>query len=257
MGEIKYIKNPEKELFNVAKNSFDNSSWRDFLFEIINKYNFDPWNLDISIFTKTYLHEITNLKKIDFNLSGKLLTISVYLLRLKTKELIEKDIKGIDEKIEEINRLDEENFEIDDLMEFDGKIEETKKEYKINFKNPFSRKKKVSIYDLIKTLENTLTSHRVRKQNFLDRANLKNLEYDGPKFEKKDLKQLLVELFDTIKNELSEKNSHINFSSLIKDEKTKLGILNKFIPLLHLHNQEKIFTKQNSHLDEIEIHKNQ
>ena len=233
------LQNPEIDLLNIAKNTIDDS-WKDFLFEIINKHNLNPWNLDITLFTKSYLDSIKDLSEMDFNLSGKFLIISVFLLKLKSKELLEKDIKNFEEFERESKNDGEINDEFED-MEFDEENFPTKKNYKINLRNPFSRKKKVSIFDLIGELENTLKKSEIKKQKAFEKKLLKQEKYEGPIFKRKskELKELLLELFDEIELHLN-KMGHLKFSHLINKKKhNKVNILQKFIPLLHLSNQKK------------------
>ena len=247
------LKNPEINLSNIAKSTIDNS-WRDFLFDIINKHGLNPWDLDISLFTKSYLESIKNLKNIDFNISAKFLVISIYLLKMKSKELLQNDIKNFEEFERETEESDFEDFP----EEFENGFEK-KKTYKIKLRNPFERKKKVSIFELIKELETTLKNSEIKKQRALERKILSQEKYEGPIFEKKtkNLKDLLIELIEEIEFHLN-KMGHLKFSMLVDKKKhTKINILEKFIPLLHLSNQNKIILEQNKHFGEIHITKNE
>ena len=70
-----------------------------------------------------------------------------------------------------------------------------------------------------------------------------------------DLKEIIEELFGVISQEWENKKGHVVFSHITRDTKHKMGILEKFLPLLHLHNQNKIYLKQEKHFGDIEIHK--
>lgn len=250
----------QNQIYDIATNQ-EILDWKSFLLELINKEGLDPFNIDLTILTQKYLTNIEKLKKIDFNLSAKFLTIAVYLLKTKTDFLIQKEIRGIDEKINQIensnqDQIDElENLEDLDFNQLD--FEEKKKKYTLKYKNPLARKRKVTIYDLIKTLEKTLEQSNKRRANFLQRKN--QGKYTGPIYQKKpkDLKQLIDELYEFIINEISKKNASIHFSSIIYKTKNKMEILEKFIPLLHLKNHNKIDISQEKHFSEIKIHKTQ
>ncbi len=256
--ELKYIK-PEEKLYDFAINE-NNLDWKNFLFELIKNENLDPWNINISIFTKIYLDAFYNLDKKNFNISGKFLTIAVFLLKTKTEELLKNDIVNYSDKISKLENVEIDDLEdLEDFEDFSNNLENLAKKrekYKLDFRNPLARKKKVSIYDLVKTLEKTLSQSQIRLENFFQRKQIG--KYDGPQFvrKKKDLKQIIEELYAQILQDFAETGkSHIKFSKISKDIEIKMDILEKFIPLLHLHNQGKIDLRQEKHFDEIKIHK--
>ncbi len=249
---------PEEKIYNIAldKNKLD---WKSFLYNLINEENIDPWDIDLSFLTKKYINKIKNLKEIDFEISGKLLTIAVFLLKTKVEKLIDVDLRGINEKINQIETEDFEN-EIEELSELDKQIDnieefENKKSYKLKYRNPIARKRKVNIFDLIKALEKTLDKSKRRKENILMKK--RNVEYEGPKYHetKKNLKELIEDIYKTIIDEIENKKSHVKFSSLING-KSKKEIIETFLPILHLKNEEKINLKQEKHFGEIYITKN-
>ena len=255
-----YIR-PVDRIYQVAtdKEAID---WKGFLHDLIEQEGLDPWDIDLVVLTKTYLKALKEVNQVDFDISGKLLTIAVFLLKTKAEVLVEKDLRGIEEQIENAQNPDEsEDFveDIESLEEFDAELENAqpkkKQEYKLKVRNPLARKRKVNIFDLIKTLEKTFEQSNKRKQNFLER-NAK-AHYDGPMYEKKqkDLKQIIEELHDMIQEELSQKQAHVTFSYLNKQSKKRMDVLQKFIPLLHLHNQDRVKVKQEEHFGEITVHK--
>lgn len=254
---------PQDEIYNVAvdRNTFD---WKKLLEDIIYNNNLDPFDIDISKLTKTYLQTVQDLKDLDFAISGKLLTIAVFLLKRKAQYLVEHDISGIDQTLDSLQDLESNDFdsELDMLEDMDDFLEQKSRkkhsgEYKVKVRNPIARKRKVTLHDLISTLEKTFKQSNLRRKNFV----LKNtdVEYKGPEYnkKKKDLKTIIEELFESLLEEFSSKKAHVVFHRdvLVGDEKDKIDILHKFIPLLHLHNQEKVILKQKKHFNDIEIHK--
>jgi len=256
--DLNYIR-PVDRIYDVATNR-DELDWKGFLHNLINIEGLDPWDIDLSILTKKYLDSLNEVKDIDFNISGKFLTIAVFLLKIKAENLIDVEIRGLDNKLSNLKSSDSiDDFEdgIDSLEELDMDINELskKKSYKIHLRNPMARKRKVSIYDLIKTLEKTFEQSNKRRVNFF----LKNSteDYSGPVYEKKpkDLKVIISELFSVISEQFSQKSGHVSFNHLTKDINHREGILEKFIPLLHLHNQGKVEINQDEHLGDIKIHR--
>ena len=238
----------EEKILQIA-NSKEDFNWKSFLYSLISEEGLDPWDIDLKSLSKKYLNSISKLKEIDFNISGKLLTIAVFLLKTKAINLIEKDLRGLDE---EIAKVTQENLE-EDFFEEEFEDQTQKKEFIMKPRNPMARKRKVTIFDLIKTLEQTIEqSNRRRKNIFL--RNLDNFEYEGPIYERKnkDLKEIIEELYQIILKHL-EKKDFIEFSKLSGKSKKRSEILDKFIPLLHLHNNSQIILKQKKHFGEIYV----
>ena len=253
-----YIR-PEEKIYDIATNK-NEINWKNFLYELINDEGLDPWDVDLGILTQKYLKAIRELNQVDFEVSGKFLTIAVFLLKTKAELLVEKDLRGIEEKIAWANQSEDPMSELDTLEDLDNHIEqmqeETQKEkYSIKIRNPIARKRKVNIFDLIKLLEKTFEQSNKRRENFFYKNH--DVKYSGPVYEKKpmDLKEIIEDLFQVINDEWNNKKGHVLFSHLTSGTKHKMGILEKFIPLLHLHNQNKVYLKQENHFDDIQIHK--
>lgn len=254
--EVEYIRAEEK-IYDVATNK-DIVDWKNFLYELINNEGLDPWNIDLGILTKKYIESLKELRNVDFNVSGKFLTIAVFLLKTKTDVLIERDIRGIENTIADLQSNSDDFDNLEDLEGLDLDLDEgipKKKKYVLKYRNPIARKRKVTIFDLIKTLEKTFEQSNKRRANFLQRK--ASGRYDGPMYEKrpKDLKQLIEELYDFIVNELSSKAGHVHFSKIVDGIGNKMEILEKFIPLLHLTNHGKVALNQDEHFGEIKIEK--
>lgn len=261
-SETQYMR-PEERIVQMA-NDKEKIDWKDFLYKLIYSEGLDPWDIDLGVLTKGYLVAIKEIKEVDFESSGKFLTIAVFLLKTKAENLVDKDLRGIEEKIAWAQQGDGDgDADFDSLEELDSHLEELegianikkKEKYAIKVRNPIARKRKVNIFDLIKVLERTFEQSNKRRANFFARN--PDVEYEGPRYEKKpmDLKQIIAELHDLILAELKNKKGHVAFSHISRGINDKMGILEKFIPLLHLHNHEKVYLKQNSHLGEIEIHR--
>lgn len=253
---------PEQKIYQVATNK-NELDWKGFLYQLIYREGLDPWDIDLGILTKTYLEALKSMQDVDFDISGKFLTIAVFLLKTKAENLVEKDLRGIEKQIQEVENTSESYMdEIDSLEDLDNQLEmatvkKKKEKYAIKVRNPIARKRKVNIFDLIKTLEKTFEQSNKRRANFFQKHG--DVKYDGPMYEKKpkDLKAIIEELYDIILGELSDKKGHVTFSHISKDSPDKMSILEKFIPLLHLHNQDRVTLKQDNHFGEIFIHKSE
>ena len=257
-GETADYIRPEERILKVA-NDKNEINWKSFLYQLIHDENLDPWDIDLGILTQKYLEVMRDLKEVDFDSSGKFLTIAVFLLKTKAENLVEQDLRGIEEQIAQAQRSDDSTEEIESLEEIDSHLEDIsdfkkKERYTIKVRNPIARKRKVNIFDLVKLLENTFKQSNRRRENFFYRNH--KWEYEGPIFEKKkkDLKEIISELHDLIVCEWKSKKGHITFGYVSKNAKSKMELLHIFMPLLHLHNQNKVYLKQKGHFGDIEIH---
>jgi chromatin segregation and condensation protein Rec8/ScpA/Scc1 (kleisin family) len=255
---------PEERIYVVATDK-DSLDWKGFLYQLIHDEGLDPWNIDLGILTKRYLEAVKTMKFVDFDITGKFLTIAVFLLKTKAEYLVDKDLRGIDDQIAQVQIVDAgsgfDNWET--LEELDSHLEDLEKKrrsenYEIKVRNPIARKRKVNIFDLINLLEKTFKQSNKRKANFL----LKNGDkfddrgYDGPMYEENpmDLVTIIDNLHNAILEQLQQTDKHIIFSNFIRPEHSTLEVLENFLPLLYLHNQDKVYLKQKNHFDDIEIH---
>jgi len=258
--KVEYL-GPEERIYDIALNK-DDVDWKGLLHQLIKSEGLDMFDIDLAILTNRYLETLKTMKNIDFDVSGKLLTIAVFLLKNKAELLVERDLRGISRRIAEVENVTGENMldTIEGLSDFDLELNQfsklkDKEKYVIKIRNPLARKRKVNIFDLIKTLEKTFEQSNRRRFNFLARH--PDLHYEGPMYDikPKDIKTIIDELHKVILHEFSNKKgqTHISFSHLIFGVKHKRGILDKFVPLLHLHNQAKVVLTQEEHFGEIKI----
>ena len=80
--EIQEYIRPEDKIYAIATNR-DELDWKGFLYNLINREGLNPWDVDLSVLTHTYLNELKKVNSVDFDISGKLLTIAVFLLKTK------------------------------------------------------------------------------------------------------------------------------------------------------------------------------
>lgn len=255
---------PEERIYVVATDK-DNLDWKGFLYQLIHDEGLDPWNVDLGILTNRYLAAVKQMTIVDFDITGKFLTIAVFLLKTKAEHLVDKDLRGIDDQIAQVQVSDNGEFgDWETLEELDSHLEDLERKrrrenYEIKVRNPIARKRKVNIFDLINLLEKTFKQSNKRKANFLQRNGLEfedDMGYDGPMYEENpmDLATIIDNLHNTILEQLQQTDEHIHFSKFINPEHSTLEVLEKFMPLLYLHNQDKVYLKQKNHFDDIEIH---
>ena len=219
----------------------DEITWKSIIYELVKSEEMDPWDVDISILTKRYIEMIKKLKELDFRISGKVLLAAVLLLKMKCDKLLNEDISQFDILFIQ----PEEPEELFEEFEEDRTIEEEKP--KLLPRVPQPRKRKVSIYDLVKALERAL---EVKKRRLIRSMPITEVEVPT---KKREITELIKELYSKIKNYfLQNSRKRLTFSQLVPSEKREDKIYT-FIPLLHLTTLRKIDLEQYQHFGEIEI----
>jgi len=215
-------------------------TWQDIIYDLIKSEQMDPWDIDISLLTKKYIDTIKQLKEANFFISGKMLLAASLLLKIKTNKLLTEDIANLDNILfpkEEYEELQEEIFD-----------RSTVEIPQLAIKTPQTRKRKVSVNDLINSLQKAL---KVSNRKTMKRIREKEFNTPGIPEKKIDITKLIKDIYEKILNFLKVKEK-ITFSEITNSEKREDKILT-LIPLLHLDTQEKISIDQKEHFGEIEI----
>ena len=114
-------------------------------------------------------------------------------------------------------------------------------------RTPQPRKRKVSVFDLVKALEKALEVKQRRVMNSIPPMDVKIPA------KKKDISLIIKEVYTRVLSLLtSSRQDRIKFSQLLKSD-TKEDKIYTFIPLLHLTTQRKVNLEQKEHFGEIEI----
>jgi segregation and condensation protein A len=124
-----------------------------FLFEMIMKNGFDPWNIDLKKFAKLYLKRTIN-EEIELQSAGILILMAWQILRLQSEEIV-RLIE--EEKREEINWDEISPFELAEGSYEKSKPIESALEEKIRHK----AERKVTLLELIEALRNAFKEVKV------------------------------------------------------------------------------------------------
>jgi len=229
-----------EKVYNLVMDD-DEVSWQSIIYELINKGDINPWNVDVSLLTQKYIEEIKKLQELDFRLSGKVLLAAAFLLKIKSKRLMGEDLENLDRLFSQTE--EEESLFEDDLLP--QKREQEK--YNLIPNTPQPRKRKVSIYDLVNALEQALDVKRRRVMASIPPTNLEIPE------KRADISDMIKDIYQKIRSYFySGAKGRLTFSQLIPDD-TREGKVYTFIPLLHLTNQRKVDLEQYQHFGDIEI----
>ena len=141
----------------------DEITWQTIILDLIKTGEMDPWDIDISILSNKYLETIKKMQESNLFISGKVILASAILLKIKSEKLL----------VEGIAALDNLMFPSDDIEELDQFVGDKKiildAEPKLTIKTPQTRKKKVSVDDLIGALEKALEVNERRLLRLAER----------------------------------------------------------------------------------------
>jgi len=213
-------------------------SWQSMLLDLVEQEQMDPWNIDVSKLSRSFLDLLIKMKELDFRITGKVVLASAILLKLKSERLMDEDIMALDNLINGA----EDAYGYDEA--FDGMIpfEENEHEVipKIVPKTPQPRKRKISVYDLVEALEKALDVEERRK------TFEKIPEVKAPE-KSRDISEVMDELFVQVQSHYkkSKKKNSLSFDQLVPSENREDKVFT-FVPLLHLENARKVemFQKQ-------------
>lgn len=217
--------------------------WQEIIYDLINTEQLDPWDVNIINLTDRYFEKIHEYEEADFFVSSKVLLAASLLLRIKSEFLLNKHIKSIDEilfgkkeeKLQKLERI-ELNEEIPELVP----------------KSPIPRARKVTLNELIESLNKAINTENRRIQKEIIKKNaIRETGIAIPK-KKFSLKDKIKEIYNNLTNYLEKNNEKkVSFSLFVhKNKESKIGL---FSPLLHLEHQKKIWLEQGAPFEEIYI----
>lgn len=225
----------------------DELDWKSIIKELIRKEEMDPWDIDVSVIADKFMEILEDMREFDFRISGKIVLAAAFFLKIKSDRLLGQDIEVLDNMIEDPEPFDE-FFDIMDEME-DESQKFVEDEPSLKTRTPQPRKRKVSVDDLVNSLEKALELEKKKDiKKKLEEAQKQDVEKPD---KQKDITVVITETYDEIKKTLNKVES-IKFNQLLKDDDREDRIYT-FRPLLHLENERKIDMHQEEHFGEIEI----
>jgi segregation and condensation protein A len=219
--------------------------WQDIIYDLRNTEQLDPWDLDLIILTEKYFKKIEEMEEKDFFISSKVLQAASFLLRIKSEILLSRYIKSIDEILFGNKAIPKkyslERIELED--EIPGLIP----------RSPFPRFKKVTLKELLESLNKAITTENRRiKKEIVNKNALRESSISLPK-RNFSIKDKINEITDRLEGHFSSQEGHkkISFTELAGEDREKR--IEHFSPLLHIENQKKIWLMQPGHFEEIHI----
>ena len=232
---------PHDRIFEIIYSKADEITWQGILYELVKTEQMDPWEINISLIAQKYLETVRKLKEHDFRVSGKMVLAAAILLKLKSTRLVGEDITELDRLISGANEED-----ADELVEDGPLIPKLDEIPTLIPRTPQPRKRKVSIYDLVKALERAL---EVKKRRVLNSIPPTNLSIPKKTF---DITNAIKNVYGRIRAFFTNGVKVVTFNQLLPSE-SKKDKVHTFIPLLHLAQQEKIEMEQETPFGEVRI----
>lgn len=221
----------------------DEFSWKSIMLDLIRTEQMDPWNIDVSLLANKYIERVRELKEADLKVGGKVVLAASMLLRIKSNKLVGDDLDEFDRLLAGADT----SSEFYDALEQElkqGEERVLKEEYELLPRLPQARRRKVSVYDLVKALEKAL---EVKHRRVLHSVP-PDIPLPARKF---DVTAAITSLFQRIQSLFSVKKS-LTFKQLLTTD-TKQEKVYTFIPLLHLDNHQKVELEQSEAFGDITI----
>ncbi len=221
----------EKPQLNIEQILQSERAWEYILLDIVKSEELDPWDIDISKLTQTYLDRIKKMKELDLRIPARIILAAAILLRMQSETL-------------SLTRSDDNRF--DELFGDEEEPPREEPEQVPLLELHLMRKplRKITLTDLIETLETAMEkSQKERALPYQVALNLPEV----------DISEIIEILYKKI---YGMQEQRIPFKTLLP-KKTASDVVDTFLPLLHLANEQKIDLEQEGLFSELYILKPQ
>lgn len=217
--------------------------WQEIIYDLINTEQLDPWDVDISILTASYFEKISELEENDFFVSSKVLLAASLLLRIKSELLLNKYIKSVDEIL--FGKTEKKAY-VPEKIELDEEIPT------LVLKSPVPRLKKVTLKELINSLNKAInTENRRIHKEIINKNALRETGISMPK-KKINIKHRIKRIYSSLVFHFNDtKNKKISYTEFLKKHGERK--IETFTPLLHLENNQKVWLEQEKPFEEVHI----
>ena len=234
----------EDRIFKLVVEQND-LGWKQIIYDLVNSESMDPWDVNISLLTQRYVERLNQLRATDLKVSGKVLLAASLLLRLKSYKLVSDDVEAFDRLLAGTS-IDENEFYDELEQELSrGEVSALNENVELLPRLPQPRKRKISVYELVRALEKALEVKKRRLWNIVTPVGIQMPD------RKWDIGEAIKSVYARVCSFLSDK-ADIFFSRLLCSQ-TKEEKIRTFIPLLHLSNQRKVELSQDVPFGDIRI----
>ncbi|MBI2084687.1 MAG: segregation/condensation protein A [Candidatus Aenigmarchaeota archaeon] len=238
--KAKQVEQPKAEE-DILKTIIEKESWEDVIYYIVGLEQLNPWDVDLTRLTESFLKFAQSVKDLDFRIPAKVVFVAAILLRLKA------DYLSIFEE--------EEDDEVEKMLKEEKPFAELGIDPNlVQLGYPMRRvpKRQVTLEELISALRSALEvrerkEERVKVLRGQLNVNLPHEEEDMTIRTEKMLKEI-----DGLMQKLHQ--DKIEFGQIVKEWKRD-KVIEKFIPMLHLEHDGKISSEQEDFFKKILISK--
>ncbi len=219
---------------NILRLIIQKESWEEVIYHIVSIENLDPWNIDLVGLTSRFLNYINKIEELDFRIPAKIVFVAVVLLRLKA------DYLSIFEEEETFEEVAKEKPFVD--LGIDPNL--------IKLGLPMKRmpKRQITLDELITALKKAL----VVREKKTERRRIWRAQLEAGIGEEDITKRIedIMEEIDQLMKKLNE--TKLKFSQIVK-KWNRDEIVDHFVPLLHLEQNQKVRTEQEEFFKEIYV----
>jgi segregation and condensation protein A len=223
---------------NILKMIIEKESWEEIIYHIVSIEQLDPWNVDLVKLTDRFLKFIKSAEDLDFRIPAKIVFIAAILLRLKA------DYLSIFEEKEEVKEMLKEVKPFAELG-IDPNL--------IQLGYPMKRipKRQVTLDELMTALKKAL----IVREKKVERRRIIQAQLQAELLVEEDITLRTEKLLKEIEDLLAKlKKDRLEFRHIV-DEWNREQIVEHFVPVLHLEQNQKIKCEQEEFFKEIFISK--
>jgi segregation and condensation protein A len=227
--ETEVYVNPQK--FDIEE-LVKNATWKEILVELVERNQLDPWDIDIGKIVEGYVAIIKEMKVLDLSIPANIILAASVLLRMKS---------------ETIALLLEDKQELPEFTEME-QIRTIPEVPELLYSSRLRPGRRITLDDLMQALDDAMKVRQFREESDKVRNTpiplvLENYDIDS----KMDATQKLLK-------EKADRYGKVTFSSLSKTfNNFEAVLLDLFVPLLFLFQNDQVVLEQEKFFDEIII----
>ena len=214
----------------------DYPDWKTMLTDIVKSSNMDPWDIDVTALSASYMEKINAMQKLDFHVPANAVLCSSILIRFKSDAW---------------SLYPQEEFE--DQLEEDSGWEYIIEGKRVPELDPARRvvRRRITIDDLIKAVETVMEKERKRAMRQRQRLEVPQELVNIALEDTEDFEELVKGVYERVLANADSKR--IALFSQIVGGKTRMDTILTLLPLLHLVARGELGINQDKAFGEIFI----
>ncbi|MGC8812401.1 MAG: segregation/condensation protein A [Candidatus Aenigmatarchaeota archaeon] len=221
---------------NILQLIIEKENWEEVIYHIVSIENLNPWDVDLIKLTDSFLNFVQKIQELDFRIPAKIVFVAAVLLRLKADYL---SLFEEEETVEEIAKAQPfVDLGIDPSL--------------VQLGLPIKRipKRQVTLEELITALRKAL----IVREKKIERRRVWRARLQA-QITEEDITKKINHIMNEIDDLMQKlKTNRVKFSQIVEDW-NRDQIVDHFVPLLHLEQDEKVVTEQEEFFKDIFISK--